>query len=294
MCAAPFAPAPQRESMTDARPACVSVCRRQAHPPASPVCRRVCAATNLPSAAPVYTTLRPILTTFGGLSCVTSVTQRTSSRCPPSVATQRATVLRPLLPGPPVRSDQLHATAGQFRIQSVRLVGVVPDETRRKLPDKPLSERGVYQFDFMGRGALDVDGDRDALTIGDGHDLRPLAALRLAHAGATLLGRREAPVDERFMQIQIAFVVECLGEDLEDAPQHARADPLLKPPVAGLIRRIAVRQVGPRGPGPQDPQDAIEHGAVLPPRAPSTVFAAPQLGQEGPNEVPLLVREVTG
>ena len=77
-------------------------------------------------------------------------------------------------------------------------------------------------------------------------------------------------------------------------PQHAGADPLLKPPVAGLIRRIAVRQVGPRGAGPQDPQDAIEHGTVLPPRAPSTVFAARQLGQEGPNEVPLLVREVTG
>ena len=88
--------------------------------------------------------------------------------------------------------------------------------------------------------------------------------------------------------------MECLGEDFEDAPQHAGADPLLKPPVAGLIRRIAVRQVGPRGAGPQDPQDAIEHGAVLPPRAPSTVFAARQLGQEGPNEVPLLVREVTG
>ena len=122
----------------------------------------------------------------------------------------------------------------------------------------------------------------------------PLPAFRLAHAGASLLGWREAPVDERFLQIQIAFVVECLGEDFEDAPQHAGADPLLKPPVAGLIRRIAVRQVGPRSAGPQDPQDAIEHRTVLPPRAPSTVFAARQLGQEGPNEVPLLVREVTG
>ena len=50
---------------------------------------------------------------------------------PPSVATQRATVLRPLFPGPPVRSDQLYATACKFRIQSVRLVGVVPNETLR-------------------------------------------------------------------------------------------------------------------------------------------------------------------
>ena len=52
------------------------------------------------------------------------------------MATLRATVLRPLLSGPPVRSNQLHATAGQFRIQSVRLVGVVPYETHRELPSR--------------------------------------------------------------------------------------------------------------------------------------------------------------
>ena len=68
--------------------------------------------------------------------------------------------MRSPLPGPPVRSDQLYATACKFRIQSVRLVGVVPDEALRQLPDKPLSERGVHQSDFMRRGVLDVDGDR--------------------------------------------------------------------------------------------------------------------------------------
>jgi hypothetical protein len=56
--------------------------------------------------------------------------------------------------------DQFHATAGQVHIQSVRLVGVVADETHRELPDEPLRECGVYQCDFVRRGALDVDGDR--------------------------------------------------------------------------------------------------------------------------------------
>jgi hypothetical protein len=191
-------------------------------------------------------------------------------------------------------SDQLHATACQFRIQSVRLVGVVANETGRELPDKPLSKRRVYQSDFMRRGALDVDGDREPLTIDDSHDLRPFAAFRLAHASASVLGRREAPVDECFLQIQMAFVVECLGEDLKDSPQHARADPLLESPVTGLITTDSGPASRPTGPGPQDPQDAIEHGTVRPPRAPSTVFAARQVGQEGPNEDPLLVREITG
>jgi hypothetical protein len=53
--------------------------------------------------------------------------------------------------------------------------------------------------------------------------------------------------------------VESLGEDLENVPQHTRAHPLLKPPVARLIGGIPVREIGPWGAGPEDPQDAVEH-----------------------------------
>jgi hypothetical protein len=51
-----------------------------------------------------------------------------------------------------------------------------------------------------------------------GDDLRPLAAFRFADASASLLGWREAPIDERFLQIQIALVVKCLSEDFERVP----------------------------------------------------------------------------
>jgi hypothetical protein len=70
-----------------------------------------------------------------------------------------------------MRSDELHALVCQFRVQSVRLIGVIANETGWKLPDEPISKRRVYQFDFMRRGALDVNGDRTPVTIGDGHDL---------------------------------------------------------------------------------------------------------------------------
>ena len=106
----------------------------------------------------------------------------------------------------------------------------------------------MHQRHVMRRGALNVNGDGKALPILDGHDFRPLAALGLAHGSASMLGGREASVDERFLQIQIAFVVERLRENFEEAPKQAGADPLLKSPVAGLIRRIAVREVRPRGP----------------------------------------------
>jgi hypothetical protein len=50
----------------------------------------------------------------------------------------------------------------------------------------------------------------------------------------------------------------------------------------------------PSGAGPEDPQHAVEHRTILPPWAPPAVCAARQLGQEGPNQNPLLVGEVTG
>jgi serine/threonine protein kinase len=181
-----------------------------------------------------------------------------------------------------VRGDQFHATAGQVGIQAVRLVGVVTDETHRERLDKPLREGCVDQGDFVRRGTLDVNRERESAAIGNRHDLRALPALRLAHAGASLLRRCEAPIDEGFLQIQVAFVVESLGEDLENAPQYTRAHPLLKPPVARLIGGIPVREIGPWGAGPEDPW------------APPAVCAARQLGQEGPNQNPLLVGEVTG
>ena len=62
----------------------------------------------------------------------------------PSVASQRATVLRPLCPRPPVGCNQFDAMARQFGVQSVRLVRVVADETRGELPDKSLRECGVH------------------------------------------------------------------------------------------------------------------------------------------------------
>jgi hypothetical protein len=96
----------------------------------------------------------------------------------------------------------------------------------------------MHQRHFMPRGALNVNSDGKALPIRDGHDFDPLPRLVLPHRSASVLGGREAAVDERFLQIQMAFVVERLRENFEEAPKQGGADPVLKSPVAGLIRRI--------------------------------------------------------
>jgi hypothetical protein len=69
---------------------------------------------------------------------------------PPSVATERATVLCAVCSGPPVWRNQLHTSTGQFSIQSVRLVGVVANETFRERTDKPLCEGRMHQRGIAG------------------------------------------------------------------------------------------------------------------------------------------------
>ena len=61
--------------------------------------------------------------------------------------------------------------------------------------------------------------------------------------------------------------------------------------MAGLVRREAAGQVMPAGAAPQYPEDAVDHLAVLPPRAAAPVLAAGQLGQVRLDDRPLLVRQ---
>ena len=82
------------------------------------------------------------------------------------------------------------------------------------------------------------------------------------------------------------------GQALEYPPQRAAAHPELKPPMTGLIGRVARRQVVPRGPGPHDPQDAIQHIARIAPRTSAAVTPDPRRGEQRCDQSPLPFGEI--
>jgi len=78
-------------------------------------------------------------------------------------------------------------------------------------------------------------------------------------------------VDKGLREIDLAAVPQIFGEPLEQPIEAAAPLPLLKPAMAGLIRRIAARQIVPRGAGAQHPEHAVQHGPRIGPRASATI-----------------------
>ena len=66
------------------------------------------------------------------------------------------------------------------------------------------------------------------------------------------------PVDESFRQVQLSATTQVLGERSKDLFESAVADPTLKPTVAGLVRRVATRQVLPRRTRAKHPEHAVQ------------------------------------
>jgi hypothetical protein len=62
--------------------------------------------------------------------------------------------------------------------------------------------------------------------------------------------------------------------------------------MAGLIRRVAVRQVCPLGPRAQNPERSVQDLAQVLPRPASAVLAPPILRQQRLDELPLGVCEI--
>jgi hypothetical protein len=81
------------------------------------------------------------------------------------------------------------------------------------------------------------------------------------------------PVDESFCQVQLSATTQVLSKRSKDLLDGAVADPPLKSTVAGLIRRIATRQVLPRRTSAKHPKHAVEDISRIAVRATTNTFA---------------------
>lgn len=98
-------------------------------------------------------------------------------------------------------------------------------------------------------------------------------------------------IDEGFGEINFPAVAQVFGEALEEPIESATALPELKAAMAGLVRRIAARQIGPGRPSAQHPEHAVEYCARIGPR-PTAPIGAPARPKRRFEDRPLGVGQV--
>src|SRR5256714_1046348 len=112
----------------------------------------------------------------------------------PLVTPQLPPVLRlRLLPVALVWRNHLNRERLQFRIQRVRVVRLVANQSLRLLIDKPLNESFANKGDFMRASRLRVDGDRKTSSVCHCHELRTLAPLGFSDLRPPFLATTKVP-----------------------------------------------------------------------------------------------------
>src|SRR5208337_4855821 len=74
-----------------------------------------------------------------------------------------------------------------------------------------------------------------------------------------LFSAREGRIHERFVQMELASLMQMFAQQAKRLNELALANPLLEPPVAGLIRRILRRHLGPLRTTAENTQHAVQN-----------------------------------
>ena len=101
--------------------------------------------------------------------------------------------------------DHLNAIVlGQLTVQPVAVTGFVTDQSRRERVEEAVSEDAFDELAFVRRRALDTDGERKTVIIGESKDFRAFAAFGRPDRKAPFFGPREGGIDESLLQVEFS------------------------------------------------------------------------------------------
>ena len=195
-----------------------------------------------------------------------------------SIAAELAAILSSAFASAPVRRNQLDAIfVLEFCVERVRVVGLVADEPCREFVEEASGKNFFNKLALGWRSALDRYGERKTVISGDSDDLGALAAAGGADGEAPFLALAKVASTNASSRFSWPCSCRCRASSRSASSSFPFADPLLESPVAGLIRRIFLRQFAPLCAGTQHPEHAIQHGPGIVPRTAAVVL--PPLGR---------------
>ena len=88
--------------------------------------------------------------------------------------------------------------------------------------------------------------------------------------------------------MEFASLMQMFGQQAQCFNELALANPLLKTPVAGLVRRILGRHLGPLRTAAENPEHAVQHRPCIVPGT-ATIVLTPRRTQDRLHHFPLFV-----
>ena len=92
-----------------------------------------------------------------------------------------------------VWTDQVDVAPSQSLPKRIAVSGAVVDKATRTAPQQLLLQQRFDERDFGGAGTVEIDGQRDAVSVDQGHDLASLAALGFPDEFAPFFARAKLP-----------------------------------------------------------------------------------------------------
>src|SRR5580658_4324750 len=105
------------------------------------------------------------------------------------------------------RPELLH----HLLIQSVAVVGFVPDQSFGHIGHHPFFQGGLHQLHFSRRSAFCPQGERKTMAVVNAHDLGSLAALGLSHQEPPFLAGTKVPSTKHSLRSNPPASCRCLA-----------------------------------------------------------------------------------
>lgn len=134
-----------------------------------------------------------------------------------------------------MRSNHVHPVLLEVIIQSITVVGAVPNEMLGLGLQHGEVETEWDQRDFMMVRGMRADRDGEPMAIDNRQDFHALPALGEAYSLAAALGRRKRGIDEALAFVDRPFVAQGIGQLRKDVPQHLPLTPLLEAAMDGFV-----------------------------------------------------------
>lgn len=159
-----------------------------------------------------------------------------------------------------MRDNQVHALLLEVGIETIAVIGSIPDEMFGLGLEHVEVETELHQGDFMMIRRMRTDGERKVVPIHNRQDFHALVAFRETHGLAATLGYRKRRIDEPLLFINGPFLAHAIRQLGEHIQQDFSLTPLLESAMDGFVVWIGLRQEVPLCTGVQNPEHRFQDG----------------------------------